>query len=902
MNRFNKLALACGLLTVAIPGSMVVAQDSANVLEEITVTGRKVEESLIDVPVSISVWTSSALQDAGIVDAQSLFDATPGLTFDTVNGDRNSANPGIRGVQATEVSTVLQKVNTFVDGTPILGQANSISFNGVDQIEIYRGPQSAAFGRSTFAGALNYITSDATEEFEGTVTGKVSDLGGNEIGVRLSGPINDRVGYRVSYVVDEFTGADEWTATDGTELGTRGTETLSGKLNFEFSDTVYGEVVYNRLDQDDGPPIQFVLDRENCSGGDSGIFLDSMMNLVELPASGSFDCDIDSASVERNADVIGDFLGQYDANRSFYEAQVGNINALDANGDGILQANEYLSQTLIDGSTFEQALIAASPTNNIITERDRIHGSINFEVGDSLLSVLGMYSDEFSRQFIENDINSTTAVFTINMMTGVAALDNAVGTMANPTSIEEAYLEARWASPNQDRFRYTLSGSIYDYQLTTQTFMNFGAIVNNQTTPDGSPVDAVPGFLISNSTTTIGASFGLFYDLSDSTTLTVEGRYQNDENSGENPDEGISASTTSNSFSPRIAINHSISDTANIYAQISQGTNPAGVNIAYADPDVIQAIQIASGQIPVPATDADGVPLDNAGVLYDGTNGNDPAVFFSANSFVDYEEETITNYEFGFKGNWADGRGSFAGALFYADWEDQILAENLNWDDDAGWNLNDWNDDVQERAFFNAGDVELFGFEAEADYRINDIFSVNGNLSLLSSTYADYCSLDALDYEFADGSEVFADIIVNGSDNPAEPNRCGIVTGNDVPRQADFRTTVNLTTNLPNDIFGMRASIRTSVRHIGASFIDDLNLLEQPAATTVNLSATLRNDKFNIRFFVNNLTDDDTPRNINVGGIETNNADPTLASINTPGFLVTPTNPREIGVSVTYDF
>ena len=33
--------------------------------------------------------------------------------------------------------------------------------------EVYRGPQSAAFGRSTFAGAINYVTADATEEFEG---------------------------------------------------------------------------------------------------------------------------------------------------------------------------------------------------------------------------------------------------------------------------------------------------------------------------------------------------------------------------------------------------------------------------------------------------------------------------------------------------------------------------------------------------------------------------------------------------------------------------------------------------------------------------------------------------------------------------------------------------------------
>jgi outer membrane receptor protein involved in Fe transport len=33
-------------------------------------------------------------------------------------------------------------------------------------VEAYRGPQSAAFGRSTFAGAINYVTADAAEQFE----------------------------------------------------------------------------------------------------------------------------------------------------------------------------------------------------------------------------------------------------------------------------------------------------------------------------------------------------------------------------------------------------------------------------------------------------------------------------------------------------------------------------------------------------------------------------------------------------------------------------------------------------------------------------------------------------------------------------------------------------------------
>ncbi len=897
--KFHKLAIACGLATsLALPAGIVGAQEG---LEEIVVTGRKVEETLLDVPVAITVWTASALEDAGIFDTQDLFDATPGLTLDTVNGDRNSSNPGIRGVQASEVNTVLQKVNSFIDGTPILGQANSISFNGVDQIEVYRGPQSAAFGRSTFAGALNYITSDATEEFEGTITGKVSDLGGNEVGVRLSGPINDNLGYRISYVADEFEGPDEWRANDGTQLGERGTDTLSGKLNFQISDTIYGEVVYNRLDQEDGPAITYTLNPEECFGT-SGIFQSAMMTTVELPAGGTFDCDIDDGFPVRNADPLTSFLDQFDENVAFYEASVGNIAPLDANGDGQLQAEEFLSQTLADGQTFEQAIIAQTADNTIVTERDRLHGSINFEFGDSLLTILGLYSEEFSQRFDENDLNDTIPVF-VDMM-GNFGLDGAVSAMSNPTDVEERYLEARWSSPNDRRLRYTLSASYYDYEAGTQIFNAPGVISNNLTLPDGTPLSANPGFQTSDITETFGGTFGLFYDLTERTTFTLEGRLQSDENCGESSQvPGSQLCITGTSFAPRIALNHSISDTSSAYAQISQGTNPGGVNAAYTDPGNIEALLIATGQIAVPDFAPDGTPIANAGIIFDGSvEGFDPAISQDASQLESYEEETLTNYEIGYRGTFAGGRGNFSGALFYADWEDQIIGDNLNWDDDLenGWNFGDWNDFTGERTFINAGDVELFGFEFETSYRINDIFNVNFNGNLLSSTFSDFCTTDAENFTFEDGSPVIP--LVVQSDNEAAPNLCGVVDGNDVPRQADFRANLNVTANLPNDVLGFRTSIRADMRYTGSSYIDDLNLFEQPDATTFNLSATLRNDNLNLRFFVNNVTDEDTPQNINIGSIETQQEDPTLAPVNTGGFSVVPRRPREFGVSATYNF
>ena len=133
-------------------------------IDEITVSGRKRGELLQDVPVSISAFTQDDLVEQGITNLQKLYEATPGLTFDTAHGDRNSSQPAVRGVQSTRVLSTLQKVTTFVDGIPMAGQVASLTFTGIDQVEVYSGPQSAAFGRATFAGAINYSTSDATEQ------------------------------------------------------------------------------------------------------------------------------------------------------------------------------------------------------------------------------------------------------------------------------------------------------------------------------------------------------------------------------------------------------------------------------------------------------------------------------------------------------------------------------------------------------------------------------------------------------------------------------------------------------------------------------------------------------------------------------------------------------------------
>ena len=888
--------LAIGAIAVALAlgdmGVAVAQDDSASMLEEILVTARKREESLTDVPVAISVFNENEIAEQGISSLQELYDATPGLTLDIAFGDRNSAQPGVRGVQSNEIATSQQKVTTFIDGLPFLGQVGSLGFFGVDQVEIYRGPQSSAFGRSTFAGAINYVSADATEEFEAKVQARTSSLADNEIAMAISGPITDNLGYRLSYMREDFTGPDEWTATDGTELGTLGVDILSGKLNFEFSDSVYGEVMFTSLDQEDGVAANWTLDSQGCSG-DSGVSLSGMgMALVEL-FSGNWNCDINSGIPRRNFDIYSSFVDQYDP----------------ANYGG-LSLDSYLGQTTAAGLTYEQVLLVSTVTPYVITDRDRYQGELNFEVGDGLLTVLGMQANEWYSRWAA-PTNDSIAVIAPNGMLGPNQGGGAA--RGGGTTIDETYLEARWASPEDRRLRYTLSGSYYAYDFRTEVHFAYGAIVYNLVNEaTGEPVDPSTNFIISKITENVGVSFGLQYDLNDRTTLSLEGRYQDDEVCGEDAPNDYYACEVTASFAPRIAANFDLSDSLSLYAQFSQGTNPAGINIGYANPGVIEALDIANGSIPVPGVAPDGLSVPgNAGVIYnDGSPATPSVVAYSADTWLAHTEEVLTNFEVGVKGTFAENRGTFTAAVYSMLWEDLLSVINLNWDDDTsiasggaynGWDFEGyWDPFDGVRTTLNSGDADLYGIEMAATYAIDDVWTVGGNLTMASSKYADYCSASGLNYFSSQGRIFQSEILTPANDGVLAT--CVPANGNNLPKSSGVKGAFNVSATLPGNVFGMVPTLRADVRHVGPHSLDDFELLNRSAVTTANLSANLRGENMTIRLFVHNVTDVDDPLNVSVSTTYFDNPVAGAAAIRRNAYQITPRRPRELGISVSYDF
>ncbi len=255
-------------VSVAVTGFLAPAvlpsqQASAATRDEITVTARKREENLQSVPIAISAFTEEDLRVRGVVDLETLADQTPGLSFGT-SGALTSRRAIIRGMsQQTRVGDETN-VATFVDGvyTPGFSGAEFFGASGLERIEVLKGPQSALYGRNSFAGAINYVTAKPTFEYEygGNLT--VGDGDRRGLTAFVSGPIfSDQVAMRFDVGHDHSGGSFE-NLLDGERLNNVDTTYARIGSMWDGSDRLTFKVSLSWQKDDDttGVPITMVAD------------------------------------------------------------------------------------------------------------------------------------------------------------------------------------------------------------------------------------------------------------------------------------------------------------------------------------------------------------------------------------------------------------------------------------------------------------------------------------------------------------------------------------------------------------------------------------------------------------------------------------------------------------------
>ena len=170
----------------ATPAEEQTAAAASEDDEVILVTARKRAESINDVPLSITALDQDYLERANISTVAELALQTPGFSFREGFGRTGGGRPAIRGM-----SSILGGANAafFVDGIYVSGNITSYQLDNLERVEVIKGPQSALFGRNTFAGAINFITRRPTNEFEGRVKVSAAQYDQYEASGFISGPI-----------------------------------------------------------------------------------------------------------------------------------------------------------------------------------------------------------------------------------------------------------------------------------------------------------------------------------------------------------------------------------------------------------------------------------------------------------------------------------------------------------------------------------------------------------------------------------------------------------------------------------------------------------------------------------------------------------------------------------------
>lgn len=199
------LAIALALAVPAVPGTALAQADDeeSNLpIEEITVTARRRDESLQDVPISVTAFSGDNLARIGATDLIQITQTTPNATLEVSRGTNTTLTAFIRGVgQQDPVAGFEAGVGIYLDDVYLnRPQGAVLDIYDVERIEVLRGPQGTLYGRNTIGGAIKYVTRKLGPEPEGKVKFTAGTDTQLDLIVTASTPLSDtfRVGGTVA--------------------------------------------------------------------------------------------------------------------------------------------------------------------------------------------------------------------------------------------------------------------------------------------------------------------------------------------------------------------------------------------------------------------------------------------------------------------------------------------------------------------------------------------------------------------------------------------------------------------------------------------------------------------------------------------------------------------------------
>ncbi|WP_236697560.1 TonB-dependent receptor [Sphingomonas sp. Leaf357] len=202
---------------------------------EIVVTARRVNETLSQVPASITAFGAAEIGQANIQRAQDFAKLTPGVTIvasTTEAGDNQINIRGLNGARDAESSVALVVDGILKTNNAVLNQPQGT----LRQIEVLKGPQGALYGRNAAAGAIVMQTMKPGDHFEGGATASYANVNTAMANAYIAGPIAPGIGFVLSGDYNRTDGFYRNTLLNAKVVDNRAEWNVNGRVVAEIGD------------------------------------------------------------------------------------------------------------------------------------------------------------------------------------------------------------------------------------------------------------------------------------------------------------------------------------------------------------------------------------------------------------------------------------------------------------------------------------------------------------------------------------------------------------------------------------------------------------------------------------------------------------------------------------------
>jgi len=849
--------ISVGLAALATALTSVPAYAQAGGGDEIIVTARRKAESLQDVPGSITALTSATLEKAGVERVEDFIGLTPGVTL--VNaaeaGDTQVNIRGINGARDAENSFAF-----IIDGVLYTNPAAfNREYTDLKQIEVFKGPQGAIYGRNAAAGAIIVTTELPGDEVSGSLTASYAEDDTYLVKGSISGPLSESVSYRIAA---DYRSSDGFYRNsfqgDSATIDEFASYNINGRLVFDPNDQLTVDVK-GRYGEIEGNSIVFNANFHLPTFADITTISAANQDVNEHPFL--FQPNVTSDNDQKALELSAKFDYAMD----------------DMNLTGWALYSDIENNLIADGTSAAFGFFNGDPACQQSVARLNAEG-------------FPLPSPEFFGQIPVGVIFAPTGSFL-----GAYTPSTCDGLQEQLRDQSDFSAELRLASNGTGPFNWMIGGYALDIdrQVGVSTNRDGGGPVNRGLLQLSGENQTI-ALAYDDFDSSVFAVFGqLGYDLSDTVEASVALRYDSEKrkvsslvptnatqsfidldfnpatadplNAGLSPLVNATGTIpdkeeTFNQFQPKFSLTWDAAPTTTLFGSWGVGFKAGGFN--------------NSGS-------AATVNIFNNGLIsaVSGTNFADQIGSALPVINDDYDKETSSAFEIGFKTSAMDGRFRLSGAGYYTDVTDMQFFEFFV----GGFGL--------LRVVSNIDEVEIYGFELGADAALTDNINLYAGFNVTESEIkANSSRTDTVgnkspytpDYTINFGGDISfpiadsMDFLVRADAQVIGPTWFHTVQG------GDRATIFNPLFKIGNPAAGFGA---------GTGFLGTGNFVnaQRDSYLTLDMRAGLQGDHWSLMAFASNLTDE-------------NYLEEVIPAPEFGGSFLAPGTQRRFGVEASYKF